>query len=190
MTREQWEEKQNALKKEYKYVSNGTPGEVTKVEVKKEGEEPVVTESMKMDWNKFLSWLDTKKLRGLPELDKNNKGNVLFEQFLKENPDTSLSAKSIPSIRKAYMDLRDDRMKEIQSGKANFSGKPEEFMKHIVLNEQTQNPNYVGQHLTQTYFPGAKYNVEQDGKVVESKSVDILGKGGVDTSKQELSKMK
>ena len=33
-----------------------------------------------------------------------------------------------------------------------------DFMNHIVENEKTTNPNYVGQHLTQTMFPylGAK----------------------------------
>lgn len=37
MTREEWEAKQNALKKQFKYVSTGKPGEVNKVEIPNSG---------------------------------------------------------------------------------------------------------------------------------------------------------
>lgn len=190
MTREEWEAKQNASKKEYKYVPTGNPGEVKKVESSdSDNEDDNVSDDVKSDWNNFLTWLDKKGLKGKPELDKDNKGNELFKQYLKENPNTSLTEKIIPSIRKAYLDLRDDRIKEIKAGKANFSGNPEDFMKHIVLNEQTKDPNYVGQHLTQTMFPGAKlYSKIEDAE--SEQKIPLLGKGGTQTASETLSKMK
>lgn len=173
MTREEWEAKQNSLKKEYKYVPTGNPGEVNKVEnVNKDGDPDI--EKIKSDWNGFLRWLDNKKLRGIPELDTQNKGNNLFNQYIKENPNTSLSVKTIPLVRQAYMDLRDSALKDISEGKAAYEGTPESFMRHIVLNEQTANPNYVGQHLTQTYFPGAKVDTYQNNKLIDTKKIDIL----------------
>jgi hypothetical protein len=193
MTREEWEAKQNASKKQFKYMSEGTPGQVKKVEVTEEettpdeeGNEPV-SDKVKMDWNNYLTWLDKKGMKGKPELDKGDVGNNLFKQYLKENPETSLSEKVIPSIRKAYVDLRNDRLKEIQSGGATTSTvNPENFMNHILLNEKSDKPNYVGQHLTQTMFPGAKLT-SPTGVV---KKVELLGKGGTKVSAEALNTMK
>ena len=194
MTREEWEAKQNAFKKQFKYVSDGEAGKVKKVEITEEEGEPIkdneetesISDNVKSDWNNYLTWLDKKGMRGKPELDKGGLGNNLFKEYLKENPNTSLSEKIIPSIRKAYLDLRNDRLKEIQSGKGTYAGTPESFMKHIVLNEQSKDPNYVGQHLTQTMFPGAKLTTQKG----EEKNISLLGKGGVDVATQELKKMK
>lgn len=192
MTREEWEAKQNATKKQFKYVSGGEPGQVKKVEITEEETTPddengeMVSDKVKQDWNMYLSWLDKKGMKGKPELDKGGIGNNLFKQYLKENPETSLSEKVIPSIRKAYVDLRNDRLKEIQGGKGSYEGSPESFMKHIVLNEQSGDPNYVGQHLTQTMFPGAKLT-SPTGVV---KKVELLGKGGTGVAVETLKKMK
>jgi len=124
---------------------------------KEEGEG--LTEKNKKDWNAYLGWLEEKKLRGKPELDKNDLGNKLFKQYLKENPETTLSVDIIPDVRKEYIKLRDASIQDILSGKISFLGKKgagtdtSGFMSHIVQNEKTTNPNYVGQHLTQTMFP-------------------------------------
>lgn len=192
MTREEWEAKQNASKKQFKYVSEGTPGQVKKVEVTEEEtettpdneEKETVSDAIKQDWNSYLTWLDKKGMRGKPELDKGGLGNNLFKQYLKENPNTSLTEKIIPSIRKAYVDLRNDRLKEIQGGSATTSTvNPENFMNHILLNEKSNNPNYVGQYLTQTLFPGAKLNT---GETI----APLLGKGGVKVASEVIKKMK
>lgn len=193
MTREEWEAKQNATKKQFKYVSDGEPGKVKKVVMAEEEEttpdnetKETASEQLKEDWNGFLNWLDKKGMKGKPELDKGDLGNQLFRQYIKETPGTSLSEKSIPAIRKAYTELRNDRLKEIQEGKGNYEGSPESFMKHIVLNEQTENPNYVGQHLTQTMFPGAKLT----SPTGEIKKIELLGKGGAKVSAETLKTMK
>lgn len=190
MTREEWEAKQNATKKQFKYVSGGEPGQVKKVDITEEETTPgdengeMVSDKVKQDWNMYLSWLDKKGMKGKPELDKGDVGNNLFKQYLKENPETSLSEKVIPSIRKAYVDLRNDRLKEIQSGGATTSTvNPENFMNHILLNEKSDKPNYVGQHLTQTMFPGAKMKT---GEVI----APLLGKGGVKVASEVIKKMK
>lgn len=196
MTREEWEAKQNASKKQFKYMSEGTPGQVKKVEVTEEEiKEPVVddensetvSDAIKQDWNSYLTWLDKKGMRGKKELDTGDLGNKLFRQYLKENPNTSLSEKVIPSIRQAYVDLRNDRLKELQSGSATTNTvNPENFMNHILLNEKSNDPNYVGQHLTQTMFPGAKLT----SPTGEVKKIELLGKGGTGVSSETLKTMK
>ena len=190
MTREEWEAKQNATKKQFKYVSGGEPGQVKKVETPEEETTPddengePVSDKVKQDWNMYLSWLDKKGMRGKKELDSGDLGNKLFRQYLKETPNTNLSEKIIPSIRQAYVDLRNDRLKEIQGGSATTSTvNPENFMNHILLNEKSEQPNYVGQHLTQTMFPGAKMDT---GEVI----APLLGKKGVKVASEVIKKMK
>lgn len=132
----------------------------------------VVTDRVKSDWNDFLGYLDKKGVRGKPELDKGNLGNQYFQQYLKENPNTSLSIEVIPEIRKQYIAERDRGVADIKSGKAKLMDKsgPDvdvtPFMRHIVLNEQSKDPNYVGQHLTQTPFRGTALLSRDTGKVI------------------------
>lgn len=155
-------------------------------EKKEEPKEPVIDDKVKQDWNNYLDWLDKKGMRGKPELDKGGVGNNLFKQYIKENPSTSLTDKHIPGIRKAYLDLRNDRLKEIESGKGTYKGDVSTFMKHIVDNEKSADPNYVGQHLTQTRFPGAKLTTQSGTE----KNISLLGQGGANVAAQELKKMK
>jgi len=133
---------------------------------------------IKNDWNDFLSWMDSKKMKGKPELDKGDLGNQYFRQYIKEHPQTSLSEKVIPIIRQEYIKLRDTNLQNIYEGKAqmqtpigNVSGEAakkyaDNFMGFILLNEKSENPNYVGQRLTMTPFPGAKIKSEE-GEVIE-----------------------
>lgn len=138
------------------------------------GESPIVSDRVKQDWNKFLSWLDEKKLRGKAELDKGGLGQKMLEEYLSTTKDTSLNKDIIPAIRKEYMNLRQSNIEDIASGKANWNGKTGKdldfstFMKHIVENEKTSNPNYIGQHLTQTYFPSAQKTLPT-GEIVKLK---------------------
>ena len=189
MTKEEWDSKQNASKKQFKYMPTGTPGQVKKVEVMddeengetaSDDETAELSPETKANWNKYLSWLDQKKMKGKPELDKGGLGNQLFNQYLKENPESGLNTSVIPKIRKAYLDMRNQGLEDIKSGKIGLEkgSTPDNFMKHILLNEQSGDPNYVGQHLTQTMFPGAVMKLEdKSGKVIAEKSAAIRGKG-------------
>jgi len=121
-----------------------------------------ISDRTKSDWNRFLSFLDEKGVRGNPDLDKGGKGEKLFDEYISKTKDTTLTRDVLPLIRKGYMDLRQSNIQDIQSGKGALQGKTgkdvdfSNFMRHIVENEKTSNPNYVGQHLTQTFFPPAK----------------------------------
>jgi len=172
MTREEWDAQQNSLKKEYKYMPTGEKGVVEKVEVSEDDSENGINpETLKKDWNAFLRYAEEKKFRGKPELDTNDMGNKLFREYIKKTPGTSLNEKVIPQIRKMYLDYRNQNLADIKAGKQAFAEGTNEdnYMKHIILNEQSKNPNYVGQHLTMTYFPEAKIVTKENGKVTGEK---------------------
>lgn len=191
MTREEWEAKQNSLKKEVKYMPTGVPGEVKMVEGDTE-DPPVDMDKVKQDWNSYLDYLDMKKVRGSADLDKADLGNKYFREYLKENPNTSLNESIIPKIREAYLDLRNSQVTDIQSGKIQFLGKSGKeadvsgFMRNIVENEKTKNPNYVGQHLTQTRFPGGVIKDKNTGKVIQKTEILTPGKSTEMISKEYL----
>lgn len=141
---------------------------------------------IKYDWNKFLKWMESKGVKGKPELDKGDLGNKYFKQYIKENPQTSLNESVIPLIRKEYVKLRDEGISEILGGKTVFNlpdvgevkgdaAKPylHRYMGHILTNEKSDKPNYVGQHLTQTLFPGAELEEYENDMLVKKTKTDI-----------------
>lgn len=139
---------------------------------KEEPKEPTeASPRNKRDWNDFLLWLDKKGIKGNPKLDKGDLGNKYFNEYLSTHKDTSLNKDIIPLIRKSYTNLRDYNIQQILAGKSTYQGKSgagtdtTDFMKHIVLNEQSKDPNYVGQHLTRTYFPATEFKQYEDGKL-------------------------
>lgn len=137
----------------------------------------LLNDKNKHDWNDFLSFLKTKGVQGNPELDKGNLGNIYFDQYVKQNPATTLSKELIPKIRQQYIAERNKGIEALKSGKSKLQGQenvnPESldfsrFMRHIVDNEQSKDPNYIGQHLTRTPFAGMVLH-DQAGKVLASR---------------------
>jgi hypothetical protein len=156
-------------------VSNPNALKVAKPAEEGGGENPKEADLQKIkeDWNKYLEYLEEKGVKGSPELDKGGLGNKYFQEYIKANPETSLSPAVIPKIREAYTELRNVTMEQIKSGKGGFKdskGKIQsgpntdftDYMKSIVENEKTKDPNYVGQKLTQTKFPAM---LDESGKV-------------------------
>jgi hypothetical protein len=142
-----------------------------------------------LGWNNFLSFLDKKGLKGKPELEKDNLGNDLFKQWVKDNPNEGLTEQDIPKVRKSYSKVRDIRLKEIKEGKGAYKeGTNEEnFMSFIVENEKSKDPNYVGRRLTQTPFPGTVLNIKDEkGNIVEQRTA----KPSMNKSSDTLNKLK
>jgi hypothetical protein len=69
MTREEWEAKQNSLKKDIKYVPTGNPGEVVAEEINPKDYE---TKLNPKDEERFQVWIDKNRKEGkIPEGDYN-----------------------------------------------------------------------------------------------------------------------
>lgn len=117
--------------------------------------DPPVDNKVRTDWNQYLSWLDKKGVRGKPDLDKGGAGYAMFDQYVKENPSTSLSRETLPVIRKELLNYRNWVLDQNKNGGNVLTpGVSEEnFMRHVVENEKSGDPNLPGQHLTTTAFP-------------------------------------
>lgn len=156
---------------------------------------------IKKDWNDFLSWMKSKGVQGKPELDKGDLGNKYFKEYIKANPQTSLNENVIPIIRQEYIRLRDRNVNDILNKGGKFDievngkktaltgeqAKPyiHRFMGHILNNEMSENPNYVGQHLTQTPFPPAIDKYYEDGVLVKENKIDEYSVADMEKLKKE-----
>lgn len=168
-------------------VMNNKGGEATGETMEATASETPNVGKIKSDWNKFLTWMQSKNVRGKSDLDKNNLGNIYFKQYIKENPGTSLNEGVIPIIRQEYIKDREKKVQDILSGKGSFQvegvgnlsgeqAKPymDRFMPGILKNEASENPNYVGQYLTQTPFVGFEMDYYEDGKKVKTESEGFI----------------
>jgi hypothetical protein len=78
----------------------------------------IVTDKVRMDWHKYLVWLEAKGMRGNPALDRDSLGFKLLEEYIKENPETSLSKDMIRPIQEEFKKYREWLLEQRREGKA------------------------------------------------------------------------
>ena len=130
-----------------------------------------VDNKLRSDWNGFLDHLDKKGLRGKPSLDKQGLGLQLFDEYVKNNPATSLSRKRIPDVRNEILKYRNEAIQNAKSGKATIDNYST-FMKSAIDNENSANPDYTGSLLTNLKFPSATTTFIDNG-VKTVKKIDF-----------------
>ena len=188
MTKEEWDLKQNSLKKEFKYIPTGIPGQVTKMEINEETNidqngDPIDSETAKREWNKFRSWMDINGYTGKPELDKNNYGNNLFKKWQKET-NSPLTEDNIPALRQSIISSIAEQKERILKSTGNvkvplpgtgelvYGEKARPVVDKIgfkmIENEKSKNPNYIGSLFSTWKFP--EYEIHETSKTDASKS--------------------
>jgi len=181
MTREEYEAKQNSLKKDVRYMPTGVPGEVKMVEnggnIKGEDGGTIDEKTAKNEWNKFGQWMDSKKMRGKPDLDKGDLGNKLFKQWQAETG-SPLTLEYVPTLRqhiiKSIGEQKDRILKSTGntrvalpgSGKLVWGEEARPVVDKIgykmLENEKSANPNYIGSLFSTWNFP--TYDIEEKAK--------------------------
>jgi hypothetical protein len=134
---------------------------------------PVNVSELRGDWNKYLDWLDKKGIKRDADLDKN--ATRYFNQYIKENPKTTLDIKYMPLIRSELERYRDYAVGTMKGGESMFPDYQEKkkfknsqeaergFMPAILKNSISEKPDLPGQYLTQHRFPGTKI-ITKDAK--------------------------
>lgn len=122
-----------------------------KIKVKKEPTPTIsVSNKVRQDWNAFIDFLESKGIKGNPQLDSNKLGNQYLNEFIKENPKTSLSESLIVPIQNDFQNYRKFALERIKKGEAKFGiGVNEDnFMKNL-----SNVDGIVGQYTSQVKFP-------------------------------------
>ena len=97
-------------------------------------------------WNNYVDWLDSKGMKGSPELDKGDKGFQMMEMYRKENPSFTLTKDDIGVIQQRLQDYRSFAIDSIKQGKMKiiYGGK-EVFYKDLAPEQQKDvEQNYMG----------------------------------------------
>ncbi len=115
-------------------------------------------DKVKAEWNKYVDWLDTKGMKGKPELDTDKVGFKYLEQYRKENPNTILTPDLVLPIQQEFQTYRTKALENIKAGKAKFDGTDEQFMPGL-----SKLDGYPGRYTTSYKFPGMVTHNLQDG---------------------------
>lgn len=119
---------------------------------------------LRSDWNNYVGWLESKGVKGSPELDKNNTGFKYLDEYRKANPNTLLSKESIPQVQNY---LQEYRNWVIESHKNKT--RPIQFKEDPGSNYELFMPNlskvdgYPGQFTTSYKFPQEFLNARPIG---------------------------
>jgi hypothetical protein len=128
-----------------------------------------IDNNIRLEWNKYLDWLDKKGVKGHPELDKNDMGGKMIDAYRKENPSSPISREIIPSIQKEFGRYRDWSLGQVKNGKASLAEgvTPETYMKDLsivdgIAGQRTTSFKFPPSYLT-TFNNGQKVAVEDKG---------------------------
>ncbi len=94
---------------------------------------PPLTPQQRAAWNQFIDYVAAQKMAGHPSLDQRNMqvGMDLLGKFNKAYPNQALPPEIVPQVQQEMNDYRTAMLERIKSGKAQFNGKPEEFMPNL-----------------------------------------------------------
>jgi hypothetical protein len=113
-----------------------------------------VTDQLRHDWNNYVDWLATKGMKGSPELDKNDLGGKMIDQYRaelkKQNRTTSVSREVIGSIQEEFSKYRGWSLEEIHAGRAAFAdgANDDNYMRALSIIDKIP-----GQRTTSFKFP-------------------------------------
>lgn len=129
--------------------------------------EPQVDNHIREEWNKFLDFLDKKGMRGKPELDKNDLGGKMIDEYRKINPNTPIKRELIPAIQKEFGRYRDWSLGEVKAGRSALSEgvTPENYMRSLSIVD-----GIPGQRTTSFKFPLSYMQTFNNGKLVSNEN--------------------
>lgn len=135
-------------------------------------------------WNSYVDWLDSKGMKGSPELDKSGKGLQMMEEYRKVNPSFTLKKDDIGVIQQRLQDYRSFALDSIKQGKMkiNYGGKEMSYNELTPAQQKDVDENYMGKIAKTAIdkFPGqfttsTKFSSEFMSKV---NSREVAGRVG------------
>ena len=125
-----------------------------------------ITSEQKMEWNKFLDFINSKGYRGNKDLDKRdtNLGKSLMEEYLKSNPQSNISYDMVKPIQESVINDW-EKMKKIQSIKG---------IKSINADDRqlSQPDGWLGSLTSNGYFPTATTS-DDKGRIIKDWGHDL-----------------
>ena len=109
-----------------------------------------ITNQHRADWNGYVKWLESQKMRGNPELDKGDMGKQMLAKYIKENPKTSLTLDLVKPIQSDFANYRNFALDQVKQGKMVFDKGVNEGN---FMQELSKLDAYPGSKTTNHLFP-------------------------------------
>jgi len=130
---------------------------------KKPAPEIIIDNTIREGWNDYVKWLDSKGMKGHPDLDKNDLGLKMIDQYRKENPKTPITRELVIPIQKEFSKYRDYALGQVDAGKAVLADgvTRDNFLKHLSIVD-----GLPGQRTTSFSFPNEYLKTFEKGKLI------------------------
>lgn len=109
-----------------------------------------ITNQNRQDWNNYIDYLKTKGLAGNPLLDKGGFGVQVLQDYIKNNPNTSLTVDMVKPIQSDFSNYRNFALDQVKQNKAAFAPNTNETN---FMTELSKLDNYGGSLTTKHKFP-------------------------------------
>jgi len=80
---------------------------------------PPLTDQQKIQWNRFIDFMDKEGYKGSDQLDNRdtNMGKFLFQKFKSKNPDVTITYDDVPRVQADLQNYRQHLINQYKSGK-------------------------------------------------------------------------
>lgn len=137
---------------------------------KEGGDTPPINPQQMKDWNSYVDWLDTKGVKGSKQLDNADTSFKYLDQYIKENPTTSLH-------RGVIKPIQDEMSKLATSARALAQRQNDPNAKNIMTGTSI-NDGIPGSKTTSFKFPIMTETNTNNGMVTSQKNLGLV-KGGL-----------
>jgi hypothetical protein len=133
------------------------------------GEDPQpLTPQQRREWNMYVDYVAKRGYRGYPLLDKKETGlaTSLFNEFKKENPNTTISLNNIASVQTEMQNLaKAAQAFEARRGNPNAAN---------VMTGTSKIDSWPGSKTTSFKFPDMEQKMHQNSILTSHKNLGIL----------------
>lgn len=129
---------------------------------------PVIDNNVRQSWNNYVGWLKKKGMAGSPDLDKNDFGNVMLNQYLRENPDSFLKPEMVKPIQADFANYRQFALDQVKQGKASFAQGTDE---NNFMTSLSKLDSWPGSETTKHQFPSQYLqHLDEQGKLLSTQN--------------------
>lgn len=128
-----------------------------------------LTPQQRIDWNRYVDYVEKRGYKGSTQLDKKETGlaKKLFDDFIKENPNSSINYDHVKSVQ-----IEMQKLKEVSQSFAKRRNNPdaEKIMAGI-----SQVDGWPGSKTTQFKFPEMKEKYYHNEQLVKARNLGLVG---------------
>jgi hypothetical protein len=130
-----------------------------------------LTPKEKADWNAYVDYMESIKMRGNEALDKAGLGYNYFDEYIKNNPSTSLTRDKVFDIQSALLKHKEFIKQQIAKG---IAAPPAGKTSEDIMSDLSRADWYPGSKTTKYKFPGETWKAKDKiGNIIDTKRVQF-----------------